>query len=372
MEIFKKISIYFVFLLLFISCGKESGTLTSAKSNGPTSSTTYSEYNPPTGAIVGEGLSVAEGWSQPYYLAEPLNYSSTGGWLDSITISRNGKKIYFAYSRRNANEYLYNNGNEVIDGPAMTAENTTKYLQLFTADITSSGFNIAYSPANFSSTIDSASLSVNGTEDLMTYTAYSTGVQKIKLAQFSSGTWSQLGDLSTPVNGAAGVGCRDDNSFIIGNITSGEIYWESRRVNIAGTDCSNTSNKRKIYKATITSGSIGAAQLVSGLSTGTSDDYEPSFLEDKSKAYWVRVDGSSFGIYTADLSGATYINPRPIIYLNNFSPPYDNKIVDVGEPNVFEHSTGYVMYFRCVVALGTSGGNPSNRQLKFCVSKKSK
>lgn len=351
--------------LMFINCSTKSSNSTS-----PTP-TVYDPWNPPVGEAVAGGLATAEGWSSPYFLAPPVNQTTDGGWTDSVAVSRDGRRLFFAYSKRNGEQYLFNGGTEVIDGPARTTENNTKYLQIFYSDLTETGFSVTYSQANGSDSVDLAAPAINADQDLMSYTEYG-GAQLIKLAAFSGGAWTQLGNVAAPVNGVAGTNCKDDNSFLIGNATSGTIYWQSRRVDIQGTDCSNPSNRERIYFATVLNGAVSAAQEVPGLYTATSRDYEASFSEDQSKAYWTRVDGASFGIYTADWNVNSFTNARPIIWINNFSAPWENKIVDIGEPNVVELSEGYVMYFRCLVALGTSGGQPSNRQFKICVSKKNK
>ncbi len=244
-------------------------------------------------------------------------------------------------------------------------------MQIFNAKLSSTGFSITYSTANYSNAVDLGGPAINSTKDYMLFTAYPVTGNKIKLAQLISGTWQVLGDLASPVNGSGG--CHDDNPFLIGNAASGTVYWQSRRSDLAGTSC-RSDQLQRYYYATVTNGTLSGAQLVPGLSSSTSNDYEASFSEDKTKAYWIRADTAPaiFAIMTADWNGSAYSAVRPVISINNTTPPFDDKIVDIGEPNVVELPEGYLMYFRCVVALATSGGQPAQRQLRFCVSKKTK
>jgi hypothetical protein len=367
-----KLNITFIIILIsFICCSKKSGTVSSP--NSP--STPIDPFNIALGSLVTSGITTSDGWGSAYYLPTPLNLSTTGGWTDSVTVSRDGLALYFAYSRRDAEEYLYNNRNEVINGAARTTENTSKYMQIFKATLGVSGWSVAYSSANYSDQIDLGAQAINSIQDSMLFTSYAPSGQKIKYSQLVNGSWQLVGDLSSPVNGSASNGsCKDDNPFIIGNITSGTVYWQSIRTSVDGTDCADQNHKIRYYMATVTNGVLSSAQLVPGISQSTSSDYEASFSEDKSKVYWTKVDSTQgiYSIYTADWNGSTYANARAIISINNFVPPYDNKIVDIGEPNVVEFSGGYLLYFRCVVALSTVNNNPSQRQLKMCVSKKLK
>ena len=351
--------------MVFVNCSK-------VEEEVPAGINSLSAWNPPQGALVAGGITMGDAWGPAYYLASPINLTTNGGWTDSVTVSRDGASLYFAYSKRDGEQYLYNNGNVVVNGPARTSDNTSIYLQIFKADIGPNGYTISLSGANPSNAVDVAAEAVNSAQDLMAYTVYPSGSpQQIKLAQLTNGTWSQLGAMAAPVNGPAG-NCKDDNPFLIGNIASGTIYWQSLRNDLPGTDCSNQNHLIHIYSAIVTNGSMSSAQQVPGLYTATSKDYEASFSEDKSKAYWTRVDAPNFGIYTADWNGASYANVRPIVSINNFSAPYDNRIVDVGEANVVELAQGSILYFRCVVALSTTSGNPSGRQLRICFSKKAK
>ena len=333
----------------------------------------YSAANPPLGDEVGPSLTVAAGWSAPRYLKGLPNLDNDGGWTDSVTVSRDGNTLYFGYSKRNAFQFLFKNGNEVIDGQSLTADHNTKFLQVFEAELGPSGYQVTRSGSNPSDAIDVAAVAINEAKNIALYTIYSIDPpgRRVHLSVRSGTSWTPAGALSEPVNTAATT-CDDDNPFVIGSSTAGVVFWQSKRSDTQGGACSDLGAPIRIFRAPVANGTLGSPQLVDGIASAGSKDYEASFAEDFSRAYWVKVDATSFSIRTADGDGQTYSNSSAVVSVVNFMPPYDGKIVDIGEPNVVSLPTVDVMYFRCGVARSTVAGNASDIQLKICVTKRVK
>jgi len=359
------------FLALGNACKKSTGTSSAVPT---TTKTTYSAWNPPLGDSIPGGIILAEGWSTPKLVASPVNYTQNGGWSDSVTVSRDGKTIYFGYTP--VDYFIFETTQAMqTTGPVRTSDQTTNAFQIYQATITSTGFTLSKHPANVSASTWAASQGINLDQDLMAFTTFVFSPSyktEIYLAQKSGNNWNQLGALGSPVNGSGH--CEDDNPFIIGNLTSATVYFESKRTDLAGTTC---GNRTRIYYTEFSNGSYSNAALVPGINgTGNGQydvDTQFAVLENKQTAFWTSIRNNTYAIHTADWSVNTFTNVRPILTISATSPPYANKIVRIGEPSVAELTEGYVMYFTCGIAQGdTAGNDPDNIQLRICFSKKAK
>lgn len=366
-----KIHILLIFFLCtFLSCKKASVN----NSSQTVTNANYSAWNPPLGEEIPGGVVLYEGWSAPKLVASPVNYSQNGGWSDSVTVSRDGLNIYFGYTPV---DYFIFESTQVMQatGPVRTVDQTTDAFQIYQAVLGSRGFTVTKHPANVSASVWAASQAVNSPQDLMAFVTFiftPSYRTEIFLAQKNGATWNQLGALASPVNGTGH--CNDDNPFVIGNLTSATVYFESKRNDLAGTTC---GTRTRIFYSEFSNGTFSNAALVPGVNgagAGTDDtDNQFAILENKQTAFWTSIRNNTYGIYTADWSGGTFQNVRPAMLLSAFAPPFLNKIVRIGEPSVAELPEGYIMYFTCGIALGDTVSNePANIQMRICFSKKSK
>ena len=149
------------------------------------------------------------------------------------------------------------------------------------------------------------------------------------------------------------------------------MYFESNRVDPAGTTCSSIRHVYSTEYSPAGGGSFSAPQLVPGLNgTATGDeDTQPFVAPDKSKAYWTGIRSTAYGIFSADLSSGNYINVHPVA-LPTFVPPFTGKTVLIGEANVAEVSHGWLMYMMCGIAQSEISGQPRDVRLRVCVARK--
>ncbi len=386
-SLFRKTCIFAFCLLMigaFVNCsnsGSDSPPTPPIVVPPPDSGLSFDSWNIPTQDTPMLGLSTAEGWSTPKLVGSPVNFLADGGWTDSVTTTRDGLELYFAYGRGDGHRFLFVDNAMVQTGPKRTDSVDTDYLQLYKATLSSKGYAISHVDVGLGSETLGAP-AVNATKDLMAFVSYSGPSRKIKIAGLNTeGTAQFVLNADAPINNPGNLsGCHDDNPFIRGTINSGIIYWQSRRTDAAGVNCPLETDKAapsRYFYSVITNGVASAPHAIPGLDVVGGSTYEASFSENGTSAYWVRVKGNPdgiFGIMTADSSdGLNFSNPRPLIWISNFSPNWDGRVSDIGEPNVVETSQGSVMFFRCLIAKGPDVNNkPANQQFKICVSKKNK
>jgi hypothetical protein len=343
-----------------------------ASAGGPPGGASYDAWNPPLGEPV-RNLTLTEGWTDARLVAQPVNTPGTGGWTDSVTASRDGKRLYFGYTKW---DYFTFESTQKFapTGPDRTSSYSGNELQIYQADLGSSGWTISHHPINLGVNISAASMGLNSAEDVMVYNTYEfkptyrTGMQ---LATRSGNAWSRRGPLPAPINSSAG--CLDDNGFIVGSLSSGAtLYFESTRSTLNGSRC---GKDRHLHFATYQNGAWSDVQAVSGAnSTSAGDnDQQPFLSEDRSRIYWLasRLAQGKYGIFTAEGNGRSFSNARMIIGISTFKAPWANKVVRLGEPNVVMLPQGLAMYFMCGIALGdTKRGEPDNIQYKVCFARK--
>jgi hypothetical protein len=344
-----------------------SAAAVTATNGGP-----YDAWNPPLGDAV-QNLTMAEGWTDARLVAAPVNVAGNGGWTDSVTASRDGKRLYFGYTKWDY--FIFESTQKFVPkGAERTAGYSGNDLQIYQADLSPSGWSVSRHPANPGPDISAASMGLNGTEDLMVYNSYQFTPKystTMRMATKAGNAWTQRGAIPAPINSPAG--CLDDNGFIVGSLSAGAtLYFESTRAALNGSTC---GKDRHLYSANYQGGAWSGVKAVAGVNSNAAgdNDMQPYLSEDQARIYWQgsRPSQGKYGLFTADWNGREYANARMIIGIRTFTAPWANKVVRIGEPNVVVLPQGSVMYFMCGIALGdTSRGAPDNIQYRVCFARK--
>ena len=320
-----------------------------------------------------QNLTLNEGWTDARLVAAPVNVPGNGGWTDSVTASRDGKRLYFGYTKW---DYFTFESTQkfATTGRDRTANYSGNELQIYQADLTPGGWSVHHHPINATSKLSMASMGFNSSEDLMVFNTYQfTPVYRttMRMAARSNNAWTDMGALPAPINSSAG--CLDDNGFVVGSLSGGaQLFFESTRRSLNGSAC---GKDRHLHSATYRNGAWSEVQEVIGVnSTGSGDsDMQPFVSEDKAKIYWLgsRPSQGKYGLFAADWNGRGYGNARMIIGIRTFTKPWAGKVVRIGEPNVVVLPQGSVMYFMCGIAMGdTWRGAPDNIQYRVCFARK--
>lgn len=334
----------------------------------------YDAWNPPLGEVV-QNLTLTEGWTDARLVAAPVNTAGNGGWSDSVTVSRDGKRLYFAYTK--SDYFIFESSLKFVStGPDRTSDFSGIEMQIYQADLGPSGWLVRYHPINVPPPVFTGSPGLNSAEDLMVYNTYQITPSyrtTMRLAAKVNNAWTQRVPLPAPINSPAG--CLDDNGFLVGSLAGGAtLYFESTRTVLNGTTCGKTKD-RHLYFATYQAGAWSDVQAVPGVNSRAAgdNDMQPFLLEDKSRIFWManRPSQGKLGFFTADWNGRTFENQRMVIGISTFSAPWAKKVVRLGEPNIAVLPQGSVMYFMCGIALGdTAGGAPDNIQHRICFARK--
>lgn len=334
----------------------------------------HDAWNPPLGEAV-QNLTLTDGWTDARVVAAPVNTAGNGGWTDSVTVSRDGTRLYFAYTKWDY--FVFESSQRFVPtGPDRSAAFTGNEMQIYQADLGPSGWTVAHHPANSTSREITGAMGLNSAQDTMVFNTYHLKPAYhtiMRLATNKGDSWTQSGPLPAPINSTAG--CLDDNGFLVGSLSSGAtLYFESTRTDLNGSRCSK-SQDRHLYFATYQSGTWSAVQAVPGVNTTAArdNDMQPFLLEDKSKIFWLgnRPSQGKYGLFTADWNGRSYANPRMVIGISTFSAPWAKKVVRIGEPNVAVLPQGSVMYFMCGIAAGDNARRePDNIQYRVCFARK--
>lgn len=334
----------------------------------------YDAWNPPLAGPV-QNLALAEGWTDARLVAAPVNVPGRGGWTDSVTVSRDGRRLYFGYTKW---DYFTFESSQKFSttGRDRTPAYSGNELQIFQADLTPTGWTVSHHPVNATSKLSMASMGLNSREDAMVFNTYqfSPGYRTtMRLATRAGGSWSDAGALPPPINSSAG--CLDDNGYIVGTLAGGAtLYFESTRRKLDGSSC---GKERHLYFASYRDGAWSGVQEVAGVnSTGKGDsDMQPFLSEDLSRIYWLgsRPSQGKYGLFAADGNGRSFANARMVVGIRTFTKPWAGKVVRIGEPNVAVLPQGMVMYFMCGIAEGdTWRGEPDNIQYRVCFARKPK
>ena len=190
------------------------------------------------------------------------------------------------------------------------------------------------------------------------------------------GTWTAGALIPAP---AQSPNCSNDNPFVVGNSTVGvDLYFESYRADLT---CTAGNGKRHIYHSFFDplTQTFSAVDKVAGLN-GTEaldEDMQVHITTDKKQAYWTATRFTSVGvpvdyaIYTAELVGTAFMNPRPILR-PNFLSPYTGMLIFPGEVNVVEVPQGWLIYMICGIAQNESATTSKGATLKICRMKKAR
>ena len=268
----------------------------------------------------------------------------------------------------------------MVTGPARN-NMTGNYFKNFKADLTSGGWVVNMLPAPFNTDPNAheSSLSANAAEDIIVWVKWDS-VPLIANMYFSTknpdGTWTAGALIPAP---AQSPNCSNDNPFVVGNSTVGvDLYFESDRADLT---CTAGNGKRHIYHSFFDplTQTFSAVDKVAGLN-GTEaldEDMQVHITADKKQAYWTATRFTSVGvpvdyaIYTAELVGTAFMNPRPILR-PNFISPYTGMLIFPGEVNVVEVPQGWLIYMICGIAQNESATTSKGATLKICRMKKAR
>lgn len=326
-------------------------------------------WNPPLGARF-VGYKLAEGWEQPRLLPEPVNLHS-GGWTDSLALSDDGRQLLFSYSRFDLSTFLESNGSKFIRS-GMPRDNRLQEdeFRIYSANISASGWQVEPLKFDILSTNHMAAPALGDGGKSLLYTTYKMNPYRadIQSAQQVNNIWVKSNQLPLPIN--ATYPCVSDNPTFIGSLNgSATIFFETKRLNEDGSEC---GEKPELYFAKIVGGQV--VEKANRLKGANSDDprdkdTQPHIMPDGSKLYWtgIRYNKGIYGILSADIVGEAVGEPAPIIWIDDFSPPFKGKAVLIGEPNVARVKEGLIMYFVCGKALDDEA---KKRDLNICFSKK--
>lgn len=359
--------LFFLFTaVIFTNCGKPSEPETPV--------VTLDAWDTPVGDLV-QGATLFEGWTDLRVLDAPVNV--TGGWTDSVFVANNGMSLYFAYTRFDTAAVM-DSGTFVVTGPPRN-NMTGDYFKNFKADLTSNGWVVNMLPPQFNTDPNAheSSLSANAAENLIVWVKWDSVPLKANMyfsTKNTDGTWAAGTLIPAP---AQSPNCSNDNPFVVGSVATGfDLYFESDRIDLA---CTAGNGKRHIYHSYFdpVSQTFSPVDKVAGLN-GTEaldEDMQVHITSDKKQAFWTATRytsvgvGVDYGIYTADLVGTAYMNPRPILR-PNFSPPYTGMLIFPGEVNVVELPQGWLIYMICGIAQNESATASKGAVLKICRMKK--
>ena len=326
-------------------------------------------WNAPLGAPV-EGATLYDGWHDLREVPGPVNVD--GGWTDSVMVTRNGRRLYYGYTRYDFWEFFFSITTPTAAGiqwipsgpqrPGMTGD----AFKIFQADLGPRGWMESFHPVNGDPVLAEASAAVNLAEDLIVFNRFPTGLPRELF--YSSRTavgWS------TPmaVPGVASA-CDDDNGFVVGDLLHGAtFYFESRRVDPAAGSCGSLHRICRTYFPP--AGPNTPVEFLPGLGTAD-DDTQISVSPDQKEIYWTSVRGGKYGIFTADLqANGSYGNIRPVV-TGVTASPYRGKLTFMGEANIARVPQGELMYLMCGIAGGDSNGYPINLRLKICQARRTR
>lgn len=381
-EFLKKIFKFLLFVIAIIivlnifshkepaTIAKQDQKASSAADKKPSASqtTAASDYsNPKVGEAVA-GVTLFDGWKDPRVLdIATINIGS--GWTDSLSVSPDGKNLYFAYSKLDFSKFYYSNAAVQEYSGASRPGMIGDKFKIFTANPVSG--EVSYHPGNLSDkNVQATSQALNEAGDMLItalweYQGKGGSDPELALSKKINGTWT------VPVSLPFNTPCRDDNPFIVGTQSDYVLYFESDRVDEAGTKC---GGKRRIFQTIYTEGKFLPPALTPGLSTvKDGEDTQPSVSPNGKEMYWTSIRNSTWGIYAGDRSLKTgeITNVRSLALLN-LTPPFLGKMVLIGEANVAEFGDKYLMYFMCAVADAEKDGKPTSAPLKVCVMRKDK
>ncbi|MBL0349785.1 MAG: hypothetical protein IPP68_05355 [Elusimicrobia bacterium] len=326
-------------------------------------------WNAPLGAPV-EGAVLSDGWRDLREVPGPVNVD--GGWTDSVMVTRNGRRLFYGYTRYDFWQFYFSLSTPTPAGvqyipsgpqrPGMTGD----AFKIFQADLGPRGWVETFHAVNGDPTLSEASAAVNLTEDLLVFNRFPTGLPRgIFFSSRTADGWS----VPAAVPGI-NSGCDDDNGFVVGDLLHGAtFYFESSRVDTAASSCGSLHRICRTYFPP--AGVNTPIQFLPGLGTAN-DDTQISVSPDQKEIYWTSVRAGKYGVFTADLQpNGTYGNIRPVV-TGVTTPPFQGKVTLMGEANVARVPQGELMYLMCGIAGGDSGGHPVNIRLKICQARRTR
>lgn len=323
-------------------------------------------WNAPQGAPVLGGL-LHDGWRDLREAPPPVNVS--GGWTDSVFVTRNGRRLLYGYSRYDFWAFYLSVSTPTVAGvqfvpsgpfrPGMTGD----AFKIFQADLRPDGWRQTFHPINSDPDLSEASAAVNTAEDLMVFSRFPTGLPRaVYYSSKTTAGWST----PAPVPGINSA-CDDDNGFVIGDLQRGTtFYFESTRVDPAASAC---GAQHRLFRAHFPPGAPHTGvSLVPGLAGG--DDSQPFISPDQKQIYWTSVRDGQYGVFTADLQpNGDYGDIRPVL-TGTTAPPFAGRLVLMGEANIARVPQGELMYLMCGIAESESGGYPTEVRLAVCVARR--
>lgn len=323
-------------------------------------------WNAPLGARI-QGATLHDGWRDLRELPTPVNVS--GGWTDSVMVTRDGRRLYYGYARYDFWQFYLSVSTPTGGGvqlvptgpsrPGMTGD----AFKIFQADLTSQGWAQTFHPVNGDPSLSEASAAVNLNEDLLVFSRFPTGLPRaVYYSSKTAAGWSTPAAVPD-VNSA----CDDDNGFVVGDLQSGTtFYFESTRVDNAATSCGSAHRLFRTHFPP--SGPPTPIEPVPGLAGG--DDAQPFVSPDQQEIYFTSVRNGFYGVFTADRQGnGDYGNIRPVV-TGTTAPPYSGRLVLMGEANIARVPQGELMYLMCGIAESESGGYPTDVRLAVCVARR--
>lgn len=323
-------------------------------------------WTAPLGPAV-TGAVLHDGWRDLREVPGPVNVD--GGWTDSVMVTRNGRRLYYGYSRYDFWQFYLSVSTPtgggvqfVPTGPARPGM-TGDAFKIFRADLRPEGWREIFHPVNGDPALSEASAAVNTAEDLLVFSRFPAGLPRA--LYYSSHTvngWS----LPAEVPGVNSP-CDDDNGFPVGDLQRGTtFYFESTRADTAATSC---GSKHRLFRVYFPPGAAPAGvELVPGLAGG--DDSQVFVSPDQREIYFTSVRNGQYGVFTATLQpGGDYGDVRPVI-TGTTAPPFTGRVVLMGEANVARVTQGELMYLMVGVAEAESGGYPTEIRLKICQARR--
>lgn len=323
-------------------------------------------WNAPLGPALA-GVHLHDGWRDLREVPAPVNVE--GGWTDSVMVTRNGRRLYFGYTRYDFWQFYFSITSPTAAGvqfvpngpfrPGMTSD----AFKIFQADLRPEGWRETFHPINTAPDLSEASAAVNTAEDILVFSRFPTGHPRALYHSSKTVTGWSLPAEVPGVNSA----CDDDNGFPIGDLQRGTtFYFESTRVDTAASAC---GSQHRLFRAYFPPGAPHTGiELVPGLAGG--DDTQIFVSPDQKEIYFTSVRNGQYGVFTATLQpGGDYGDIRPVV-TGTTAPPYTGRVVLMGEANVARVPQGELMYLMVGVTETESGGHPMEIRLKIAQARR--
>src|SRR5262249_13570590 len=116
-----------------------------------------------------------------------------------------------------------------------------------------------------------------------------------------------------------------------------------------------------------TSGGYTTPVLVSGLSTSSSIDTQPSVSPDGTTIYWTSNRNGATGIFAGTLNGNNALKSVHAVATISYAANSTGRIVYIGEATIAQSATIQLMYFMCGIAQDSAA---KTVKTSVCVARK--